>query len=116
MMKVSELPKEKQKNLSEFVDITFCLKGDELQALDKQIPMTQELFDRCCDRLSEIGADNQFFQLLIDYPDFMVDRAERIEKEIELSNVNCPVMTDDDMQQGWNDLLARIERKKGKQI
>lgn len=114
MMKVSELPKEKQKSLIEFVDITFRLKEDELQALDKQIPMTQELFDRCCDRLSEIGADNHFFQLLLDYPDFMVARAERIEKGIEFSDVNCPVMTDDDMRQGLNDLLARIERRKGK--
>ena len=111
-MRFNELSKDKQKEMTDFLNITFYLKEDELQALDKQIPMTKELFERCCDRLSEIGAEKRFFQLLLDYPDLMVKRADEIEKEIELSGIEYHEMTEEEIKQDFEELMARIERTK----
>lgn len=111
-MRFNELSKEQQKEMADFLNITFYLKTDELQALDKQIPMTQELFERCCDRLSEIGAEKRFFQLLLDYPDLMIKRADEIEKEIELSGIEYHEMTEEEIKQDFEELMARIERTK----
>jgi dsDNA-specific endonuclease/ATPase MutS2 len=99
--------------MNEFLDITFRLKEDELLAIDKQIPMTQELFDYCCDRLSEIGAENQFFKLLAEYPDFMVARAKQIERKLEINDFEVPEMTDKELEQRLKKLMEKIEKESG---
>lgn len=62
------------------------LDENELKALDKQTPMTQNMFDHLCSRLTEIGTDRLALELMLDYPDLLQESADRIEKELGLSD------------------------------
>lgn len=110
MIEPKDLTEEQLEWFDEFLKVTFLMTQEEQKALDKQIPMTQELFDRCCDRLSEIGAEKQFYQLLFDYPDFMIERADELEKELNLSEVDMPEMTQEQLEESYHKLMERIRK------
>jgi len=97
--------------MKEFLKVTFYLNDEELKALDKQIPMTPELFDRCCDKLSEIGAEKELLQFMLDYPEFLLYSAQKIERE--LSDAEYPKMTEEEMKESFEKLMARIESTQG---
>ena len=80
-----DIGKSKIDRINEFLKATFLIDEDELKALDKQIPMTQKLFDQLCGRLTEIGADELFLKLISDYPDLLRDSVNRMEKELGIS-------------------------------
>lgn len=80
-----ELTKEHLKNLKSFWLETFAFTEEQNDAMDKQIPMTQELFESIierCDKLSS-EADNILYQLLKEYPDLTRIYGAKIEKEME---------------------------------
>ena len=104
----SKLTNEQLARVDEFMKVAVLLKDDEIQAIDKQIPMTQDLFDRLCDRLSEIGAQNEFFRLLSEYPDFLMASGKEIENEIELSNIELPEMTDEKYSEIYEGIMQKI--------
>ena len=110
-IETKDLTDEQIQGLSDFVKAATFLQEDELKALDGQIPMTQELFDSLCDRLSEIGAHNDFFRLLNEYPEFLKGSAATIEKEMEASNVELPEMTDEENKQSFQRLMERINQE-----
>lgn len=107
---IENLKKEQLERIGEFVRVAVFLKENELQALDKQIPMTQELFDSLCDRLSEIGAHNDFFRLLNEYPEFLEISAAKIERELESGNVEIPEMTEEETKQSFEKLMERVRQ------
>ena len=110
-IETKDLTDEQIQRFSDFAKAAVLLKEDELKALDGQSPMTQELFDILCDRLSEIGAHNDFFRLLNEYPEFLKGSAATIEKEMEASNVELPEMTDEESKQTFQRLMERINQK-----
>lgn len=111
MTEIENLTDTELGRVNDFVKAAFFLKEDELKVLDGQIPMTQELFDSLCDRLSEIGAQNEFFRLLNEYPDFLRNSADKIEEELESSNVELPEMTDEESKQSFQKLMEKINRE-----
>lgn len=101
------------KNFWSFLVETFEFSEEQTAAIDKQIPMTQELYDSILDRCNEIGSDvdNLFFRMLIEYPDFMSNYADRLEKEIE--DVELPEITPEQWEESKQKLYARIRAKYG---
>lgn len=99
------------KRAEEFLDVSVLLTDEELQALDKQISMTQELFDRLCDRLSEIGAHSEFFRLLNEYPEFLKISADKIEKELESSDIEPPEMAEEESRRCFEKLMEQIKNQ-----
>ena len=61
------------KRLCKFFIEIFELTDEQLAAIDYQIPMTQEIYDSVLDRCMELGtaADDLFYRMLREYPDFM---------------------------------------------
>ena len=97
----------------EFLKATFFLNEDELKALDKQTPMTQEMFDHLCERLTEIGTDRLAIELMLDYPDLLQKSADRIEEELGLSDINIEEyeMSEEETKKSFEKLMERIREK-----
>ena len=55
MKKYDELSKKEKHNFKEFLVTTFKFSEDELAAIDKQKPMTMELFSSCLAKCTEYG-------------------------------------------------------------
>lgn len=96
--------------LDEFMKATFLLNEDELKALDKQITMTQEMFDHLCERLIEIGTDRMAFELMLEYPDLLQNSADRIEKELGISEKDIIPLTEEETEAGFREIMRRIEK------
>ena len=50
-----ELTKEQMENLKSFLLETFAFTEEQNDAMDKQIPMTQKLFESIIERCNELG-------------------------------------------------------------
>ena len=68
---VLKMTKEEIANIRRFLVETFAFTDEQSAAIDKQIPMTQELFESILERCNELGTDTDklFYRLLIEYPD-----------------------------------------------
>ena len=53
MKKYDELSEKEKHNFEEFLILTFEFSDDELAAIDKQKPMTMELFSSCLAKCTE---------------------------------------------------------------
>lgn len=101
------------KNFWGFLVETFEFSEEQTLAIDKQVPMTQEMFDSIMKRCEELGpdVDNLFFRMVEDYPEFSDVYVARIEKEIE--GVELPEMTEEEKQLSYEKLCERIRAKFG---
>lgn len=113
MRNADELSNNRLDRFDEFLKATFLLDEDELKALDKQTPMTQEMFDHLCERLTEIGTDRLAIELMLDYPDLLQKSADRIEKELGLSDTNIEEyeMSEEEIKKSFEELMKRIREK-----
>lgn len=98
----------------EFLKTTFLLDENELKALDKQTPMTQNMFDHLCSRLTEIGTDRLALELMLDYPDLLQKSADRIEEELGLSDIDFGEyeISEEEIKQSFEKLMERIRSEK----
>lgn len=71
-MNDKDLTERQKKNLEEFLNVTLTCDEEQLAAIDHQIPMTQELFERCLDSLMKIKAYRQIDCLMQEFPDFAI--------------------------------------------
>ena len=71
------------KNFDKFLKTTFLLNDEETAALHHQIPMTQEMFGKLTQKLSDIGDDVAYFQLLEEFPEMVQVFANKIIKEVD---------------------------------
>ena len=96
------------KNFWSFLVEIFRFTEEQNDAIDRQIQMTQEIYDSILDRCTEIGpeADPLFYRMLDEYPELMVVNAERIEKEVE--EAELPFLTPEAMDNMKQKLYARI--------
>ena len=69
MKKYDKLSNKEKHNFKEFLILTFEFSDDELAAIDKQKPMTMELFSSCMDKCTEHGLYKLFERLLDEYPE-----------------------------------------------
>ena len=96
---------------------TFEFTDEQLAAIDYQIPMTQEIYDSFLDRCMELGtaADDLFYRMLLEYPDFLSVYAQKIEDEVneKYADIDIPESSPEELDAGWEDLCRRIRGKYG---
>lgn len=75
-----------KKRLYELVSEILFLTEEESAAIDHQIPMTQELFEKCVDHCAAIDAQFTLNNLLNEYPEFSKEYARKEEEKILILN------------------------------
>lgn len=103
------------KGINNFLVEVFGLTEEQNLAIDGQIPMTQEIYDSILDRCTEIGsdADELFFRMLSEYPEFMCDYADELLKEVENADIDLPEPTPEEHEFLWQELCEKIRAKYG---
>ncbi len=108
-----EFTEKELKNFWSFLVETFEFTEEQNDAIDHQIPMTQEIYNSILDRCNEIGSDVEplFLRMLTEYQDFMSVYADRIIEEIK--DVEIPEWTEEEKAIQKEKLYARIRAKYG---
>lgn len=108
-----EFTEKELKGFWSFLVETFEFTEEQNDAIDHQIPMTQELYNSIMDKCMEIGPDVDplFHRLLIEYQDFMAVYADRIEEEVK--DVELPEISEEEWEIQREKLYARIRAEHG---
>lgn len=101
----------KKDGLRNFLLEVFEFSDEEQLAIDRQQPMTQELFNSCIDKCMNFGIDELFYRLLEEYPEFVTEYAKRIEEEIQ--DVELPERTPEQEAASWERLCEKIRELYG---
>ena len=109
MKKYDELSNKEKHNFEEFLITTFEFSEDELAAIDKQKPMTMELFSSCLAKCTEHGLYKLFERLLDEYPELSDKYVKTIEDDIK--DVVLPERTPEEEEESWNRLCERIKKE-----
>ena len=96
---------------NQFLITTFKFSEDELAAIDKQKPMTMELFSSCLVKCTELGLYKLFERLLDEYPELSDKYVKAIEDDIK--DVVLPERTLEEEEESWNRLCERIKKEYG---
>lgn len=102
-----------------FVVEAMVLTEEEDAAVCRQIPMTQELYDRIMDKCDERGheLDDLLERMMIEYPDLLKERVEKFLAEI--GDVEIPEVSEEEKEARRKKLFDEIraieERKSQKQ-
>ena len=70
---------EKSKGIEKFMEmlkITSLLSEEELQAIDHQIPMTQELFDSILVKITGQGLEDSYLDFMDEFSQFLGGKCE----------------------------------------
>lgn len=107
------LTSEQKERLQSFFAVTFALNEKELEAIDGVTPMTQELFDSIVDKCTGCEFDAFIYALLLKYPEFLKNHAERIEAELDAKPMpeGWHDPSPEKMQEEWEKLCACIREK-----
>lgn len=111
MKKYDELSNKEKHNFEEFLILTFEFSDDELAAIDKQKPMTMELFSSFLAKCTEWGLYKLFERLLDEYPELSDKYVKAIEDDIK--DVVLPERTPEEEEESWNRLCERIKKEYG---
>ena len=114
MKKYDELSNKEKHNFEEFLITTFKFSEDELAAIDKQKPMTMELFSSCLAKCTEWGLYKLFESLLDEYPDLTDKYIKSIEDDIK--DVILPERTPEEEEESRNRLCERIKKQYGNDL
>lgn len=103
-----------------FLIETFEFTDEQLEAIDYQIPMTQEIYNSILDRCMELGsiADDLLYRLLNEYPEYLSVHGQIIENEVKekYKDIDIPESYQKEKHIGWEDLCRRIREKYRKNI
>lgn len=85
-----ELTEKETRGMKSFIIEALAFSEEQNYSINGLIPMTQEMFDSIVERCTEIGsdADYLFFRMLEQYPDFMEERAKKIEEEVKEADLS----------------------------
>ena len=111
MKKYDELSEKEKHNFEEFLITVFKFSEDELAAIDKQKPMTMEIFSSCLAKCTEHGLYKLFERLLDEYPELSDKYVKAIEDDIK--DVVLPERTPEEEEESWNRLCERIKNEYG---
>lgn len=111
MKKYDELSNKEKHIFEEFLITTFKFSEDELAAIDKQKPMTMEIFSSCLAKCTEHGLYKLFERLLDEYPELSDKYVKAIEDDIK--DVVLPERTSEEEEESWNRLCERIKKEYG---
>lgn len=101
-----------RKRLYEFISEILSLTEEENAAIDCQIPMTQELFEKCVDHCVMIDAQFTLNSLLNKYPEFSNEYVRKEEKKI--LDVELPEDMPERLETIWQKLCTKIKEHDSK--
>lgn len=108
-----ELDEKQMKGLNEFLKETFLLTDEENAALENVSPMTYEMFKHLVAKLWNIGCENSYCRLLLQYPEFTEREVAEIEAELKSGIDEFIEPTDEETQESWKRLCNRIRGRYG---
>ena len=109
MKKYDQLSNKEKHNFEEFLILIFEFSEDELAAIDKQKPMTIEIFSSCLAKCTEHGLYKLFERLLDEYPELSDKYVKAMEDDIK--DVVLPERTPEEEEESWNRLCERIKKE-----
>lgn len=102
--------------------VWFKFTKEQRKAMRKKIPMTQQMFDEIMEQRIMIGeeAEDISLQLMIKYPDFLIDHEKRALADLGIDLDNWeediePEMNDIDLQESYQEFLRKVEETKRKE-
>lgn len=102
-----------KKRLYEFVNVTLLLTEEESAAIHHQIPMTQELFEKCIDHCTAIDAQFTLNSILNEYPEFSIGY---VKNEKGVVDAGLPVNVSEHPEIVWRKLCAKIKKLYGEDL
>lgn len=112
MMSPKEVVEKYPKEVDEFFRVTFALSDEQAAAIDHVIPMTQELFESCLDKLMSVDAIRSSMKLMEEYPEFTDTMTQNIMNELDLTEDFQP-LSEEESRAGLQALKERIARETG---
>ena len=106
MKKYDELSNKEKHNFEEFLILTFEFSEDELAAIDKQKPMTIEIFSSCLAKCTEHGLYKLFERLLDEYPELSDKYVKAMEDDIK------DVLLPENSRRGGRELESIVRKDK----
>lgn len=116
MDRFDKLTDREKERLAEFVREAIYLTEEENEAIEHQIPMTQELFEQCTAHCEEIGAMYRLTCLIDEYPEFADEYVRKMEEEVEDSGIEVPESTPEELQASWQRFCIKVRAKYGKDV
>lgn len=110
---IEKLTDKQKRRLGEFVREAIYLTEEENEAIDHQIPMTQELFEQCVDHCVQIGAYFRLSRLLEEYSCFTAEYVRKIEEEVENSDIERPEPTPEELEASWQRFCIKVRARYG---
>lgn len=101
------------KEVDEFFRVTFALSDEQTATIDHVIPMTQELFESCLDKLMSVDAIRSSIKLMEEYPEFTDTMTQNIMNELDLTEEDFQPLSEEESRAGLQALKERIARETG---
>ncbi len=111
MDRFDNLTDREKERLAEFVREAIYLTEEENEAIEHQIPMTQELFEQCTAHCVEIGAMYRLTCLIDEYPEFADEYVRKMEDET--AGIELPEETPEQIEASWQRFCAKVRAKYG---
>lgn len=99
--------------VNEFFKVLFALSDEQTAAMDKVIPMTQELFESCFEKLMSVDAIRSCMKLMEEYPEFTDTMTQNIMNELDLTEEDFQPLSEEESRAGLQALKERIARETG---
>lgn len=113
MLSPQEVMEKYPEEVNEFFKVLFALSDEQTAAMDKVIPMTQELFESCFEKLMSVDAIRSCMKLMEEYPEFTDTMTENIMNELDLTEEDFQPLSEEESRAGLQALKERIARETG---
>lgn len=113
MLSPQEVIEKYPEEVDEFLRVTFALSDAQTAALEHVIPMTQEMFESCFDKLMSVGAISTCYKLMDEYPEFTDAMTQKIMNELDLTEEDFQPLSEEESKAGLQALKERIARETG---
>ncbi|WP_373102826.1 hypothetical protein [Blautia obeum] len=112
MISPAEVMEKYPEEVDEFFKVTSALSNEQAAAIDHVIPMTQELFESCLDKLMSVDAVRSSMKLMEEYPDFTDTMTQNIMDELDLTEEDFVALSPEESKRGLEDLRRRMNANK----
>lgn len=103
----NNLTEKQKKNMQEFLAVTLSFGEEELAAIDHQVPMTPELFERCMDACISVHAVNQLDRLMTEFPEFVNAYLGRVDS-LAAETTDLPCQSPEEVTGKFQEFLEKL--------
>ncbi len=103
----SKIINKQKLNLKEYYAGCSMLLGKEKAAINKEIPMTQELFESCFGHMLRSEGYEMAVELLEEYPEYRKAYEEKVETEV--AHIDITEEQERQLLSVWTKILDKID-------